>query len=221
MFGIKADVDRQWLPNPDSNFLSWSFGFCVLSGFFSIFAGMCLLADYLRIGVETKREVREPAYSVKPNPRYWSFSCVDECFIWMDEWKSAGVIEDLHIKWNISNCMQFWFIVWVGVQKWSWFLQTRAFVCAYVYVCGKKALKDGLRSFREKVIQEKTFCFLSGREHCWKCSWMKGEGFVGNGGGEGGCRRAINEMQSIQCCFKKKMICCVGGRHICFVSPRI
>ena len=32
IFGIKADIDRQWLPNPDSNFLSWSFGCAVLSG---------------------------------------------------------------------------------------------------------------------------------------------------------------------------------------------
>ncbi|KAK7461543.1 hypothetical protein BaRGS_00038689 [Batillaria attramentaria] len=70
MFGTKADIDRQWLPNPDSNFLSWSFGFCVLSGFFSIFAGMCLLADYLRIGFEEKKANRGPAYGVKPNPRF-------------------------------------------------------------------------------------------------------------------------------------------------------
>ncbi|XP_076456745.1 uncharacterized protein LOC143291047 [Babylonia areolata] len=70
IFGYEADVDRQWLPNPDSNFMSWSFGFCILSGFFCIFAGMCLLADFLRIGEEAKREARQPAYTVKPNPRY-------------------------------------------------------------------------------------------------------------------------------------------------------
>lgn len=86
MFGVKADVDRQWLPNPDSNFLSWSFGFCILSGFFSIFAGMCLLSDYLRIGIETKRSMRDPAYAPKPNPRYWMCGFVDEWTVWAYEW---------------------------------------------------------------------------------------------------------------------------------------
>ncbi|XP_076437556.1 uncharacterized protein LOC143276793 [Babylonia areolata] len=70
MFGIKADVDRQWLPSPDSNFLSWSFGFCVLSGFFSIFAGMCLLADSLRLRSDSQRDRRSSAGYVKPKVTY-------------------------------------------------------------------------------------------------------------------------------------------------------
>ncbi|XP_005107971.1 uncharacterized protein LOC101853410 [Aplysia californica] len=70
IFGIKADIDRQWLPNPDSNFLSWSFGCAVLSGFFSIFSAMCLSVDHLRIKEEEERANRGPAYAVKPNPRF-------------------------------------------------------------------------------------------------------------------------------------------------------
>ena len=70
VFGIKADVDRQWIPNPDSNFLSWSFGCACLSGFFSIFSALCLTVDHMRITEEEERAARGPAYAVKPNPRF-------------------------------------------------------------------------------------------------------------------------------------------------------
>ncbi|KAI8776886.1 hypothetical protein BgiMline_035150 [Biomphalaria glabrata] len=70
IFGIKADIDRQWLPNPDSNFLSWSFGFAALSGFFSIFAAMCLSTDYVRIREEEEKATQGPAYAVKATPRF-------------------------------------------------------------------------------------------------------------------------------------------------------
>ncbi|ESO85354.1 hypothetical protein LOTGIDRAFT_221390 [Lottia gigantea] len=65
IFGVKAEVDRQWLPHPDSNFLSWSFGFAVLSGFFSLFGGMCLLVESLRLSVESQRNRREAVYGMK------------------------------------------------------------------------------------------------------------------------------------------------------------
>ncbi|RUS87750.1 hypothetical protein EGW08_004496 [Elysia chlorotica] len=70
IFGIKADVDRQWIPNPDSNFLSWSFGCACLSGFFSVFSALCLTVDHMRITEEEERAKRGPAYAVKPNPRF-------------------------------------------------------------------------------------------------------------------------------------------------------
>lgn len=70
IFGIKADIDRQWLPNPDSNFLSWSFGCAVLSGFFSIFSAMTMSVDYMRIKEEEEKATRGPAYAVKANPRF-------------------------------------------------------------------------------------------------------------------------------------------------------
>ncbi|XP_005107970.1 uncharacterized protein LOC101853194 [Aplysia californica] len=34
--------DSSWMPRPWMNYLSWSYGLCVLSGFFSAFAGMCV-----------------------------------------------------------------------------------------------------------------------------------------------------------------------------------
>lgn len=71
LFGIKSDVDRQWFPRPDQNYLSWSFGLVVVSGFFEIFAGMCLLFDSLRIKWDMeKKEVAEPykQYKMKPVP---------------------------------------------------------------------------------------------------------------------------------------------------------
>jgi len=70
IFGIKADIDRQWLPNPDSNFLSWSFGCAVLSGFFSIFSAMCMSVDHVRIQEEEQKKNRGPAYAVQANPKF-------------------------------------------------------------------------------------------------------------------------------------------------------
>uniref|UniRef100_A0A0B7B2F0 Uncharacterized protein n=1 Tax=Arion vulgaris TaxID=1028688 RepID=A0A0B7B2F0_9EUPU len=44
--------DRRWMPRPDMNLLSWSYGICVMSGFFSLLAAICL---YLA-GKEKKNE---------------------------------------------------------------------------------------------------------------------------------------------------------------------
>jgi uncharacterized membrane protein len=46
------------MPRPDQNFLSWSFGLAVLSGFFSIFAGLFLLAA-ARDAITKKRKAKE------------------------------------------------------------------------------------------------------------------------------------------------------------------
>ncbi|XP_067665561.1 uncharacterized protein [Haliotis asinina] len=72
MFGIKADTDRQWLPHPDSNYLSWSFGFAVLSAFFALFAGMCLLVEWMRLNQEENNRARRQNMSLtsKPATRY-------------------------------------------------------------------------------------------------------------------------------------------------------
>ncbi|GAB1606769.1 uncharacterized protein LOC115211099 isoform X2 [Argonauta hians] len=51
VFGVKSE-DRQWMPRPDQNFLSWSFGICVISGFFSLFAAMCLLVASMSLSNE-------------------------------------------------------------------------------------------------------------------------------------------------------------------------
>lgn len=72
LFGIKSDVDRQWFPRPDQNYLSWSFGLVVVSGFFAIFAAMCLLFDSLRIkwDMEKKKRTGYPymEHKMKPIP---------------------------------------------------------------------------------------------------------------------------------------------------------
>ncbi|KAK6168197.1 hypothetical protein SNE40_022073 [Patella caerulea] len=70
VFGVKAEIDRQWLPQPDSNYLSWSFGFCVLSGFFSLFGGMCLLVESMRLYVSNKNDRREETYGMRASSHY-------------------------------------------------------------------------------------------------------------------------------------------------------
>lgn len=40
--------DRQWMPRPDQNFLSWGYGFFIISGIFSLAAGICLYLEAKR-----------------------------------------------------------------------------------------------------------------------------------------------------------------------------
>nr|KAG5686680.1 hypothetical protein BaRGS_025999 [Batillaria attramentaria] len=81
MFGVQVESDRQWLPQPDSNFLSWAYGFCILGALLALFSGMCALTDYFRLRVEKERDgvdrgypgavVYAPReYSRPPNYRY-------------------------------------------------------------------------------------------------------------------------------------------------------
>jgi len=48
LFGVQARTSRQWLPRPDQNYLSWSFGLAVVGGFFAVFSSMCLFTDSQR-----------------------------------------------------------------------------------------------------------------------------------------------------------------------------
>jgi hypothetical protein len=41
LFGVQMN-DRYWMPRPDQNFLSWGFGFLVISGIFSLISGFVL-----------------------------------------------------------------------------------------------------------------------------------------------------------------------------------
>lgn len=41
VFGVKKE-DRLWIPRPDMNYLSWSYGLCCLSGWASLFAAIAL-----------------------------------------------------------------------------------------------------------------------------------------------------------------------------------
>lgn len=63
IFGLKSDVDRQWLPRPDQNFLSWSFGMAVVAAFFAIFSGMCLLIDSMRLSQQRRKQNAPPPFS--------------------------------------------------------------------------------------------------------------------------------------------------------------
>lgn len=63
IFGVKSDTDRQWIPRPDQNFLSWSFGLAVASGFAAIFSGMCLLIDSMRLSQMERKRRAPPSFS--------------------------------------------------------------------------------------------------------------------------------------------------------------
>lgn len=41
LFGVQVN-DRYWMPRPDQNYLSWGFGFLIISGIFTTFSGICL-----------------------------------------------------------------------------------------------------------------------------------------------------------------------------------
>lgn len=66
VFGVKSE-DRQWMPRPDQNFLSWSFGICVMSGFFSLFGAMCLLVASIS---STAERSTAPSMSMAMKTRY-------------------------------------------------------------------------------------------------------------------------------------------------------
>lgn len=44
IFGIQTN-DRYWLPRPDLNFLSWGYGFLIITGIFGLAAGICLYKE--------------------------------------------------------------------------------------------------------------------------------------------------------------------------------
>ncbi|KAH9487961.1 hypothetical protein Btru_067329 [Bulinus truncatus] len=49
MFGSRADNSRTWLEKPDQNYLSWSFGICVLADFLAIIAMMFQFLEFFRL----------------------------------------------------------------------------------------------------------------------------------------------------------------------------
>ena len=60
IFGTLATGDRTWMPRPDLNYLSWSFGLAVVSGFFAIFATGALMIYYSWAKAEQKRVPQDP-----------------------------------------------------------------------------------------------------------------------------------------------------------------
>ncbi|KAK3087052.1 hypothetical protein FSP39_001046 [Pinctada imbricata] len=68
IFGTKSVVDRQWIENPDKNYLSWSFGLIVLSGFLILFGGMCLFVAGMQVRLITNYEKRPRQYGYEARP---------------------------------------------------------------------------------------------------------------------------------------------------------
>jgi hypothetical protein len=62
LFGTAVYVDRVWMPRPDLNYLSWSYGLEVVASFFLIFASMAL-GIYNKI---VRQELREPPSLITP-----------------------------------------------------------------------------------------------------------------------------------------------------------
>ncbi|KAI0207405.1 hypothetical protein LSAT2_007938 [Lamellibrachia satsuma] len=62
LFGIEVYTDILWMPNQELNYLSWSYGLAVVSGFFSVFASIAL-GNYTLI---IRQEFREPINKMPP-----------------------------------------------------------------------------------------------------------------------------------------------------------
>ena len=43
--------DWQWMPRPDMNFLSWGYGFFIISGIASIGAGVCFYLEAKKVSI--------------------------------------------------------------------------------------------------------------------------------------------------------------------------
>jgi len=56
MFGIMFKYDKNWFPNPELNYMSWSYGLAIVSTFFSVGASIGL---FTYVGI-IRQEMREP-----------------------------------------------------------------------------------------------------------------------------------------------------------------
>lgn len=63
VFGLAFYLDRQWLPNPYFNYLSWSYGLAVVSGFFSVFQSIAHVTYVMIIHQEMREPPRQVALS--------------------------------------------------------------------------------------------------------------------------------------------------------------
>lgn len=68
-------VNRQWIQNPDKNYLSFSFGLMVMSGFMVLFGGFCAAFSAAQVRYDQKKSEEKPRYAghmIKPAPPiYW------------------------------------------------------------------------------------------------------------------------------------------------------
>lgn len=75
IFGTMSVVNRQWIQNPDKNYLSFSFGLMVMSGFMVLFGGFCAAFSAAQVRYDQKKSEEKPRYAghmIKPAPPiYW------------------------------------------------------------------------------------------------------------------------------------------------------
>jgi len=70
MFGLAAEFDQYWMPDPEINYPHISYGMAILSGFFTIFSSMAhqvfrgiVLKEYRQPAMETSAMQRTPLRS--------------------------------------------------------------------------------------------------------------------------------------------------------------
>ncbi|XP_022308772.1 uncharacterized protein LOC111114657 [Crassostrea virginica] len=69
VFGTMSVVNRQWIQNPDKNYLSFSFGLMVMSGFLVLFGGFCAIFSATQYRFDRKKSQEKPRYGghmIKP-----------------------------------------------------------------------------------------------------------------------------------------------------------
>ncbi|CAD5118784.1 DgyrCDS7463 [Dimorphilus gyrociliatus] len=68
VFGVMIGEDRTWMPRFDLDYLGWSFGLAVLSGFFSAFAAISICTYTLMLKYEALPKYDESTASLKGYP---------------------------------------------------------------------------------------------------------------------------------------------------------
>lgn len=69
IFGLSAATDKYWIPQPESNHLSYSYAVCALVPVLCFFGATCHTVDYIRLRFYRHRDARANVYT-KGEPRY-------------------------------------------------------------------------------------------------------------------------------------------------------
>ncbi|CAH1776236.1 unnamed protein product [Owenia fusiformis] len=65
VFGVMAKEDRTWMPRPELNYMSWSYGLAVLSAFFAFFSGLALAVQGM---IVKERALEKEGHEMAPLP---------------------------------------------------------------------------------------------------------------------------------------------------------
>lgn len=68
IFGAKTVTDTHWIQEPEKNFLSWSFGCVVFSGFMELFGGVCSIVAALYVKLQRRYTTDRPM-AYRPQPK--------------------------------------------------------------------------------------------------------------------------------------------------------